>query len=810
VRAARDSRRAERAAPRTVSVVDALVAVRSTRFDQPLSYDATGFELSVGDVVRVPLGNREVPAFVVGIREAEPPAVRLRRVLERIDVPRAFDETGLRLAQFIAEHYVCTLGEALDVQVLAGSVPRMREQLVRAQGEPNTGRFRSIPGRLIRCIWRDLPEAFSLDQLLRHAEARRAGDRAALLRYVGSLVRAGALRRERVLVDPRTQRYRVRVLEPGDGSVRGRKARAFCAFVRAQPGVPRADALLSGFSAAVIARAVAAGAVREREVMPSTTRKRTTLQDPVPATSEQRAALERIRSALEARRFGEILLYGVTGSGKTYVYVEAIKSVVRAGGRAIVLVPEISLTPQTARRFEEAFGERVAVLHSALSERERFAAWLACREAQIDVVVGARSAVFAPLRDVRLLVVDESHEPSYKQENAPRYHAIAVARERMRLENGILLLGSATPSVESFAAAKRGRIGLIEMRTRATQAPMPGVRIVDLTQEFASGNRRIFAGELVAALAERLERGEKSVLFINRRGSAGFMLCRSCGYVPQCRRCSVGLSVHRGDGLLRCHYCDFQVPIPSRCLACGQQTIREFGIGTEKVAQEVKRLFPTARVLRMDSDTTTRIGDHARILTAFEERGDVLVGTQMVAKGLDYPTVTLVGVVTADIGLHVADFRASERTFALIAQVCGRSGRVRSGQAIVQTYAPEHPAIVLAAAHDYDTFAARELQERASLRFPPATRLIYLGVIGRNRSRALAECERYAQVLRGAGAGEVLGPAPYPIARLNAEWRFRLVLKTRAPAAARAAIRERILPLARAARDTRLAVNVDP
>ncbi|HKE37764.1 MAG TPA: primosomal protein N' [Candidatus Baltobacteraceae bacterium] len=777
----------------------------------PLSYDAGDFELRVGDVVRVPLGSRDVVAFVVSpVREVERPDSPLKPVEERLDVPRAFDETGLHLARFIANHYICTLGEALDAVVLAGAIPRMREWIVRGNA-PAAGRFAKVPARFLRLIWEELPERFAFDALLRHPEARRSGDRGALLRYVQTLVRGGALRRERSVGEARTREYRIRVLEPGDNAIKGKKAAALIEFVRDRGApVPRAEALLAGFSNAVIGRAVAAGALNEREVAPSRERAAVIPPQPPPATAEQQRALETISAMLDARSFGETLVYGVTGSGKTYVYIETIKRIVREGGRAMVLVPEISLTPQTARQFEAAFGERVAVLHSALSERERFDAWQACVAGEIDVVVGARSAVFAPLQNVRLLVVDEAHESSYKQDSVPRYHAVAAARERMRLEGGVLVLGSATPSVESFAAATGGKIGLIVLRERATNLPLPAVTIVDLSQEFDSGNRGIFSAALVQAVADRLQREEKCVLLVNRRGSAGFVLCRSCGTVPECPRCSVSLASHRSEGLLRCHYCDYQIAIPKRCPQCSMETIREFGVGTERVAEEVARLFPRARVVRMDSDTTTHIGDHARLLRAFDEEGDVLVGTQMVAKGLDYPTVTLAAVVAADIGLHLPDFRAAERSFSLIAQVCGRSGRARPGEAIVQTYSPEHPAIVFAARHDYDGFAANELEERALLGFPPSRRLIYLGVIGRSRTRAHDAAARYADVLRDALEGEVLGPSPYPVARVNAEWRFRVAIKTGKPAAARAAIRERVLPAARSERETRLAINVDP
>ncbi len=475
-----------------------------------------------------------------------------------------------------------------------------------------------------------------------------------------------------------------------------------------------------------------------------------------------------------------------------------------------MLVPEISLTPQIARRFEQAFGDRVAVLHSALSERERFDAWQACANGDVDVVVGARSAVFAPLHDVRLLVIDEAHETSYKQDSSPRYHAVRVGRERMRLENGLLLLGSATPPLESFADVLAGRVELHELRTRATKQALPAVRVVDMAQEFEAGNRRIFSSALLQALDDRMQRREKTVLFVNRRGSGNFLLCRACGHVPMCLRCSVSLTVHRAEHKLRCHYCDAQRAIPEHCEKCGNEAIKELGVGTQRVAEEVQKLYPDARVIRMDSDTTTRIGEHARLLDAFGEEGDVLVGTQMVAKGLDFPTVTLVGVVAADIGLHAPEFRASERTFALVMQVCGRSGRASPGEAIVQTYSPNHPAIAHAAAHDYNGFARQELADRVAMRYPPSCELLYLGVFGRNRPVVLDQARKYAALLEGAGVGEVLGPAPFPIARLNDEWRFRIALKGMQGEPMRTAVRARVVPAARKNRVTRLAINVDP
>ncbi|HET7815935.1 MAG TPA: primosomal protein N' [Candidatus Baltobacteraceae bacterium] len=787
-----------------------IAAIRSSRFDMPLTYDAGEHDVQIGDVVRVPLGSREQLAFVISAPELRDPGRSLRALTGVTNVPRAFDEMGLALARFVADEYLCTLGEALGAVVLAAAVPRTVDSFVPAVDVPVRTRYPSVPGRLVDLIWGDLREGFGMEQLLRHPEARRAGDRGALLRHIGTIVRSGELQRTRRFVDPRMHEYRIRVLYPGSGTLRGPKMQHLLAFVNEQPGVPRADALLAGFSNATIARAVKSGALREAEETPTRDRSAAGTLPTFTPTGEQRAAIDTLTEALSARAFAEILLHGITGSGKTFVYIHAIARVLAEGGRAIVLVPEISLTPQTARRFEQAFGGRVAVLHSALSERERFDAWTACAQGEIDVVVGARSAVFAPLRDVRLLIVDESHESSYRQESVPRYHAVAVARERMRLENGVLVLGSATPSLESYADAIDGRIALLELHERATQQPLPHVTIVDMGKEFEAGNRRIFSSALAQALDERMQRGEKTVLFVNRRGTAGFLLCRKCGFVPECPRCSVSLTLHRSEGAMRCHYCDFQRGIPQRCERCSSDAVREFGAGTERVAEEVQHLYPSARVVRMDSDTTTRIGDHARLLDEFGENGDVLVGTQMVAKGLDFPTVTLVGVVAADIGLHAPDFRASERTFGLVTQVCGRSGRARAGEAIVQTYSPTHPALTFAANHDYRGFALHELEERRSTQFPPASALLYAGVIGRERKAVLAQAQVYARKLEALPGIDVLGPAPYPIARLNNEWRFRIALKGERPEILRSAVRDEIQPLARADRATRLVIVVNP
>ncbi len=789
-----------------------LLQQRTANVERPLTYLVPdGMAVALGDVVRVPLGPKELYGFAVSDPYEAPAREGLRPIAARLDGQPAFDAATLGLARWIAERYCCSLGEALGPIVYGAALPRVVDRFV-VTGKLDALRFPSLPPRLLRLIEEDLSAGFGLDALLRHPEARRAGDRATLLRALGALVRAGVLRRERAFEAARMAPAVERVLEAGDVAPTGPRAKALVALVSGEGSLRRRDALLAGYSQATIARAIKAGALRETERRAATARKaqRSESQD-FTATPEQRVAVDAIVRGVESREFAEFLLQGITGSGKTFVYIRAIARTLELGGRAIVLVPEIALTPQTARRFEGAFGERVVVLHSGLSERERFDAREAAGRGEVDVVVGPRSALFAPLAGVRLIAIDEAHERTYKQDGVPRYNAVDVARAKLAATGGTLVLGSATPPLEAYAAALRGEIVHLRLRERAGSGALPATLIVDMAREFELGNRRIFSSALVAGLESRLERGEKTILFVNRRGSAAFMLCRACGHVPECKRCSVSLTQHKAEHLLRCHQCDAQAPLPEKCPACGAPQIREFGIGTQKVAEAVQALFPKAHCVRMDGDTTTRVGDHARLLDEFAERGDVLVGTQMIAKGLDFPTVTLVGVVAADVGLHAPDFRAAERTFALLTQVTGRSGRAeRPGEAIVQTYSPDHPAIAFAAEHDVDGFAAHELEQRAELGYPPSGELIYLGIIGRGRDEVLAAAQRYAAMLRKGGASDVLGPAPYPIARVNDEWRYRLAIKTKNGRAARAFVRERLQPAAHADRTTRLIVNVDP
>ncbi|MGI6316602.1 MAG: replication restart helicase PriA [Christensenellales bacterium] len=443
-------------------------------------------------------------------------------------------------------------------------------------------------------------------------------------------------------------------------------------------------------------------------------------------TGEQKAAVSAIVAASE-RGEGAFLLRGVTGSGKTEVYMQCARSVLAQGKTVLIMVPEISLTPQMVARFLGRFGPVAAVLHSRLSPGERLDEWLRLRRGEARVCIGARSAVFAPLERLGLLVVDEEHEASYRSEYTPRYDAVEVARQRCLREGATLVLGSATPSVERYYAMEQGEYQLLTMEKRASGMPLPVVSVVDMRQELALGNRSVFSGELALALGECLEAGEQAILFLNRRGYANFVSCRACGQPIRCPHCDLSLTYHQSVRRLICHYCGYEIPMPSRCPQCGSPAIKQFGGGTEKLESEVKRLFPGHSILRMDADTTRGKEGHLPILEAFG-KGDaqVLVGTQMIAKGLDFPGVTLVGVMAADQNLYMSDYKSFERTFNLLTQVAGRAGRQNPGRVVVQSYTPGHMAIRYAVMHDYPGFYREEIARRQMLQLPPFSRIIRL------------------------------------------------------------------------------------
>ncbi len=551
-----------------------------------------------------------------------------------------------------------------------------------------------------------------------------------------------------------------------------------------------------------------------------------------PLLPAQRAAWETIRQAIETdaaatpassdSRF--FLLHGVTGSGKTEVYLRAIAHALDRGQQAIVLVPEIALTPQTIERFAGRFPGQVAIWHSELSPGERFDTWQRMRQGELPIVIGPRSALFAPLARLGIVIIDEEHDTSYKEhERPPRYHARAVALRLSQLTGAVVVLGSATPALETFHAVQQGRIQLLSLPERirghrrnetdsdaADTIDLPDVQIVDLRQELRAGNRSLLSRALHDALALTLESGEQAILFLNRRGTATTVLCRDCGYVVQCTRCELPFTYHGPlepddtafTPFLLCHHCNRRQPVPTTCPACGSVRIRHLGAGTQRIETVVQDLFPHARTLRWDRDTTQRKGAHNEIMRRFaNHEANVLIGTQMIAKGLDLPLVTLVGIVSADIGLYVPDFRAAEHTFQILAQVAGRAGRsARGGRVIVQTYNPEHYAIRAAGQHDFLGFYARELAFRRQLDYPPFSRLVRLVYSHSNADQAQAETRRVAAQLQQeirrhslAGLG-LAGPAPCFIARLRGRYRWQIIVRGRSGDAS-AVVRGLTLPL---------------
>ncbi|MGQ0813915.1 MAG: replication restart helicase PriA [Gemmatimonadota bacterium] len=510
-------------------------------------------------------------------------------------------------------------------------------------------------------------------------------------------------------------------------------------------------------------------------------------------TAAQRDAVRVLSNATRGKAGNQpFLLRGVTGSGKTLVYIELLKEVVQRQGRgAIVLVPEIALTPQTVARFRAVFGDVIAVLHSALSEGERFDAWRSLRDGERRIAIGARSAVFAPVRDLGAIVIDEEHEASYKQSESPRYHARELAIMRAQLTSAVCLLGSATPALESWHNAQTGKYKLLELPERVKGRPLPPVEVVDLRKKTVhvnvnvNVNVNVLSPRLQQAITQRLDRKEQTILLLNRRGYATFVQCRSCGEVWQCHQCNVSLTFHRGRKRLVCHYCLHEEPPPAVCPRCTSRDISFRGVGTEQVEREVVETFPQARIARMDVDTTSAKWAHHDILGRVE-RGevDILLGTQMIAKGLDFPGVTLVGVVNADVAMNLPDFRASERTFQLLTQVAGRAGRgERGGEVIVQTALPNHYAIKSALEHDYIGFAQRELAERKGPRYPPHLRLSNIIISGTQESATIAEAERAAQSVNGVVASNrwpvtLTGPAPAPIDRIRGRWRWHFLLRS--------------------------------
>ncbi|HLB26114.1 MAG TPA: primosomal protein N' [Dehalococcoidia bacterium] len=773
-----------------------------------------GLPVRAGHAVYVPFGSRRLQGVVLEVMD-EPAFAEAREIEAIIDPEPVLSPERAQLARWLSDHYLAPLFDCVALMLPPGFKRRpltVLRPLVSA-GElaalTLTDRQRAALTHLIA------EGATEQEQLRRALHLRSVTTLVSALLLKGLVERTYELARPQVR--PKVVTHLSLVVPAGEALRRAselrredrpqplRRAMVLQALAEDGP-LPLSELRSRGLTAAVLRDLEADGLATREDV--------TVVRDPLagrqyakrqaPAlTAEQDEAYRRIAEALESGGHAQaFLLHGVTGSGKTEVYLQALDKAVALGKRAIVLVPEISLTPQTVRRFGERFPGRVAVMHSGLSLGEHFDVWREVRAGHYDVVVGPRGALFAPQPELGLVVLDEEHEWTYKQrEGSPRYHARLAAEQLCRLTGAALVLGSATPDVESHFRAQEGSYRLLELtqRLQRTEAggvapsPLPEVEVVDLREELKAGNRSIFSRSLTAGILGALSSKEQVILFLNRRGTASFVQCRDCGHVPACSSCAVSLTLHSFAGeedRLVCHYCRRSRPVPSQCPECGGARIRPLGLGTERVEEEARRAFPNARTLRWDRDVTRGRDAHERILARFlAHEADILIGTQMVAKGLDMPLVTLVGVISADTALRFPDFRSGERTFQLLEQVAGRAGRgPRGGRVVIQTYSPEHYAVIAAAAHDYHALYAREIEFRRRLGYPPFGRLARLVFAHTNERYAQEQAASMVRHLRGERDRrglpnlDVLGPAPAFVPRLRGRWRWQVIVRGGDPA----------------------------
>ncbi|OGO19470.1 MAG: primosomal protein N' [Chloroflexi bacterium RBG_16_50_9] len=745
--------------------------------------------VEVGQAVWVPFGEKTLQGIVLEL-SSQPAVAETREIIDVIGPEPVLSPPYVPLARWISEHYLSPLFEAVALMLPPGFERKANTIISTTQRVQDVASLTEVQRQVLALV---LAQG-RVDQ--RKLEKTLGKKKAPTI--VSQLVRQGLLSRSYELgpvrVKPKAELYISLVNRHTESPMLTAKQAILFEFMREQPSpVPWAQAReKTGVTRAAAEALVRKGLVAfqqievKREPISFTD---ISVSSPLRLTTAQELALKSIADAINAGKPAVFLLHGVTGSGKTEVYMQSLAEAVRSARRGIVLVPEIALTPQTIERFASRFPHRVAVLHSQLSLGEQFDEWHRIRSGEFDVVIGPRSAIFAPQSELGLIIIDEEHEWTYKQQDkSPHYHTRDVAIKLAELTGAVVVLGSATPDVATYYKALQGDYKLLELPERVVPsagAPMPQVEVVDMREELKAGNRSLFSRSLAQAVNEAVAGGGQVILFLNRRGGATFVQCRRCGFVLRCRHCDVALTQHINENILTCHQCNYKMPVPQVCPRCSSRHIKFLGIGTQKLEQEVGYTFPRARRLRWDSDVTGRRSSHEEILGRFCNReAEILIGTQMVAKGLDIPTVTLVGVVSAGTGLHLPDFRAGERTFQLLSQVAGRAGRGElGGKVILQTFSPEHYCIQAAAGHDYAAFYEKEITYRRQLHNPPFTRLALLVYAHTNEVRCQRETERMKDWLvaeteaRGISDISIIGPAPAYLHRLRGRYRWQLVLR---------------------------------
>ncbi|WHX47548.1 primosomal protein N' [Paenibacillus woosongensis] len=831
-----------------------IVDVPSRETDRPFDYlipESMSSWIEVGSRVGVPFGRRTVQGFVVSLHEElEMDSSKMKPIDELLDLLPPLPPDLVELAAWMSRKYACSMISALQAMIPSALKGKAERYIHVADEHANEGEETAEPGVLFDSQALLGPAEREIVGYIHQAGpvtmAHLSGRYPDKVEVIKNLLGQGILFESQAIKD----RIRKKTVKTVAAAVSGEAAKealaSFGGKARRQQevlqfllevGVPLSmQEVLSTLR--VTAGTVKSLADKGYATITDVEVFRDPYQDrrfkatkPLERTPEQENVYRYLAEAIDSRRQRVFLLHGVTGSGKTEVYLQTIERCISQGRQAIVLVPEISLTPQMVERFKGRFGSKVAVMHSRLSTGERYDEWRKIREGRVQVAIGARSAVFAPFADLGLIVMDEEHETSYKQEETPKYHARDVAVERARQHGAAVILGSATPSLESYHAARSLSSDdfapmILEMKQRPSGSRLPGVQIIDMREELREGNRSMFSRALHQGIAQRIERGEQTVLFLNRRGYSTFVMCRTCGYVAECPECDISLTYHQKSNNLRCHYCGYATPTPTECPECQSEHIRYFGTGTQRVEGELSKLFPGIRVIRMDVDTTSEKGSHEKLLQAFrEKKGDVLLGTQMVAKGLDFPEVTLVGVIAADTALNLPDFRSAEKTFQLLTQVAGRAGRHQlPGEVYIQTYMPEHYSIIHSSRHDYHSFVREELQHRKMLHYPPYSRLILVTLSHEQLPVLLRMAENFASELRGkaqrlgwfgdldrrtAEALDVLGPVASPLPRIKNRYRFQCMVKYRGDLDAVSLVREISAAMMGQLRDASLQISID-
>ena len=779
----------------TADMVKVAVSAAPYSIDKPYSYlvpESLAAAAVPGVRVMVPFGrgNKESEGLILA-RVQEPKLPGSKAIQQILDPEPVLDKAGIDLALWMRGRYFCTVFEAVKTILPAGLWYGLREIWSLAM-EPETARSAAV----------DIPGAWQVLDLLEKQggkadirvlrDALGDGAEKPLKAMKKAEILACETDAKRKIADKSHRMVELAVNTEDAYALTEPKRRSAPAryevvnFLATAGRTPAAEvSYYTGASARTLKAMEKAGLIafsEEEELrVPS-------LDDVEPGpeivlNEEQQRAFEEILGRVQAAKPSVTLLHGVTGSGKTQVYLRLVQETLALGKTAMVLVPEIVLTPQMMRKFSSYFGSRVAMLHSSLKMTERYDQWKRIRRGEVDVVLGTRSALFAPLKNLGLIIMDEEQEGSYQSENVPRYDAREVAKYLCVREKAALVFGSATPTVETAWAAEQGSYQKALLRRRYNENALPEVLIADLRQEILNGNPGLISTPLRQELEKNLAAGEQSILFLNRRGSSRMLLCGECGYVPQCPRCSTAMTYHSANGRLMCHYCGHSEPAADTCPECGGW-MKHVGAGTQKVEEELRELFPEAGILRMDADTTA--GGHEQILKTFEQqRVPILLGTQMVAKGLDFENVTLVGVLSADISLYVDNYRAAERTFSLLTQVVGRAGRGgKTGRAVIQTYTPGNDVIRCAARQDYDAFYESEIRMRRLRRYPPFADLFTVTVSGTEEGRVLRAAVSVRETLRqlcrrpelAAGEPEVLGPAPAPVVKVNNRFRYRCTL----------------------------------